>query len=73
MASRFLRLFIDPEKLAEANRKYQERMREIEEHDADVKEAIRDAKARNKAEFHAALDRNNAEFHEKWNAVKEKA
>lgn len=70
MASRFLRLFIDPAKLAEANRKYQERMRQIEENNADVKEAIRDAKAHNKAAFRDALDRNNAEFHEKWNAVK---
>jgi hypothetical protein len=73
MASRFLRLFIDPEKLAEANRKYQERLRAIDENNADVKEAIRDAKARNKADFRTALDDNNREFHEKWNAVKERA
>jgi len=58
MASRFLRLFIDPEKLAEANRKYKKRMAEIKEGEETFDEALATARANNKAAFLAAIDAN---------------
>lgn len=70
MASRFMKLFFDTEKLAATNARFRARMAEIDEENTNVKEAIKDAKARNKAAFRAALDDNNRQFHEKWNAVK---
>ena len=60
MANWLVRLFIDPEKLSEANRKYRERIAEINEENADVKAAIKDKRAENKAQFLAAIDRNTA-------------
>ncbi len=60
MASRIIKFFFDTEKLAETNAKYKARISEINEKDANVKEAIRNAKAANKAAFLAELHANTA-------------
>lgn len=67
MASRFMRLFYNPEKLAEANAKYKARIAEINANDAEVKDAIATARAANKATLKTQLALNNAEFERNWN------
>jgi hypothetical protein len=64
MASRLgkmvLGVFFDTEGLAEANRKYRERMAEINANDAEVKAAIADARTENKEAFRATIAANTA-------------
>lgn len=60
MASRFMKLFFDPEKVAAANAKFKARLAEIDAHNEEVKAAIADARTQNKAAFKATIAANTA-------------
>lgn len=66
MASRFMKIFFNTEKLAATNARYRARMAEINEKDAEVKAAITDARAKNKAQFHKDMAENNARLKAAW-------
>jgi hypothetical protein len=60
MASRFIKLFFNVDAAREANRQFRDRIAEINEHDAEVKAALAEAKAQNKAAFKARIAANTA-------------
>lgn len=66
MASRFMKLFFNPEGVAAANAKFKARLAEIDEKNETVTAAIVDARARNKAAFKEQLKENNRTFKEAW-------
>lgn len=67
MASRFMKLFFDPEKVAANNAKFKARIAEIDENSAKVKAAIADARVQNLDTLKTELALNNADFKRKWN------
>ena len=64
MASRFgkmvLGIFFDADKMAANNARFKARIAEIDEENANVKEAIKNTRAANKAAFMATIDANTA-------------
>jgi hypothetical protein len=60
MASRFMKLFFDTDALAKHTQEFRDRIAEIDEKDTEVKAAIADARAENKAAFKATIAANTA-------------